>query len=86
MCEFNLYLKFAGTGKIPGPVGDMHAIKLTNNTVSLVWNPPTDNITITNYVVHYQKVNNVTVHENTIKLDQVYYIVFILKYSVLKNA
>ncbi|XP_060866861.1 Ig-like and fibronectin type-III domain-containing protein 1 [Metopolophium dirhodum] len=59
-----------GTGKLPGPVGDMHAVKLTNSSVSLVWNPPNDNSNVTSFVVHYQKVNNSTVHENTIKLDQ----------------
>ncbi|XP_050529397.1 Ig-like and fibronectin type-III domain-containing protein 1 isoform X2 [Daktulosphaira vitifoliae] len=59
-----------GTGKLPGPVGDMHVVKLTNTSVSLAWNPPNDNSSFTNFVVHYQKVNNVTVHENTIKLDQ----------------
>eukprot|EP00102_Acyrthosiphon_pisum_P023276 XP_016660486.1 PREDICTED: Ig-like and fibronectin type-III domain-containing protein 2 [Acyrthosiphon pisum] len=59
-----------GTGKLPGPVGDMHAVKLTNSSVSLVWNPPNDNNNVTSFVVHYQKVNNSTVHENTIKLDQ----------------
>jgi len=62
---------FTGTGKLPGPVSDMRAVKLTNSTVSLVWNPPSDNSNVTSYMVHYQKVNNVTVHENTIKLDQV---------------
>lgn len=63
-----------GTGKLPGPVGDMRAVKLTNSTISLVWNPPADNSNVTSYVVHYQKVNNATVHENTIKLDQVRFV------------
>lgn len=62
---------YLGTGKLPGPVGDMHAVKLTNNSISLVWNPPKDKSNVTSYVVHYQKINNLTVHENTIKLDQV---------------
>jgi len=62
-----------GTGKLPGPVGDMRAVKLTNSTISLIWNPPNDNSNATSYVVHYQKVNNATVHENTIKLDQVWF-------------
>jgi len=62
---------FAGTDKLPGPVGDMHAVKLTNNSVSLVWNPPNDNSNVTSYIVHYQIINNSTLYENTIKLDQV---------------
>lgn len=65
---------FTGTGKLPGPVGDMHAVKLTNNSVSLVWYPPNDQSNVTTYVVHYQKVDNGTVHENTIKLDKVIFI------------
>lgn len=49
----------------------MRAVKLTDSSVSLVWDGPEDGSNVTGYVVHYQKINNSTVHENTIKLDQV---------------
>lgn len=64
-------MSLTGSDKLPGPVGDMRAIKLTNNSVSLVWNPPSDNSNVTSYVVHYEKVNNYSIQENAIQLDQV---------------
>lgn len=64
-------MKCTGTGKLPGPVGNMRVIKMTNSSISLVWNPPEDKSNVTGYVVHYQQIQNATVLENTIKMDQV---------------
>lgn len=58
-----------GTGKLPGPVGELHAVAVTDSEVTLTWEPPSDNSNITDYVIHYKKVDNTSMHETLLKLD-----------------
>lgn len=71
-----------GTGNIPGPVENVHATTVTNTSVSLQWNPNTedsskngtDNLKKTqnvDYVIQYGKVNNMTLYETVVKMDNV---------------
>ncbi|XP_063243751.1 Ig-like and fibronectin type-III domain-containing protein 1 isoform X2 [Bacillus rossius redtenbacheri] len=51
-----------GTGLLPGPVLELHATRVTNNSVALQWEPPSDsNVSgheILQYVVYYKRVDN----------------------------
>nr|XP_022900341.1 Ig-like and fibronectin type-III domain-containing protein 2 [Onthophagus taurus] len=58
-----------GTGKLPGPVSDLHADVLEDNSVVLEWEPPTDGSQVIDYEIHYQKVDNMSIHETLLKLD-----------------
>ncbi|XP_068081772.1 Ig-like and fibronectin type-III domain-containing protein 2 [Anabrus simplex] len=57
-----------GAGVLPGPIAELHATEVTDTSVTLLWEPPTDS-NVTDYVIHYQKVDNTTVHETIMKLD-----------------
>lgn len=60
-----------GTGLLPGPVRELHAIRLTSTSVTLKWEPPLAGSTAaSDYVVHYQKVQNISMYETVLKLDQ----------------
>jgi hypothetical protein len=67
-----LHFKITGTGILPGPVSELHAVKITDTEVTLTWEAPSEgkNIT-TDYVVHYKKVDNTSMHETVLKLDNV---------------
>ncbi|KAL1497939.1 hypothetical protein ABEB36_008819 [Hypothenemus hampei] len=56
-----------GTGRIPGPVAGVHAISADATSIILEWSPPEEGPNITDYVIHYQKVNNTSMHD-TLKL------------------
>lgn len=66
-----------GTGILPGPISELHVTSVTDNAVTLKWEPPTDGSNITDYVVHYQKVDNTSIHETLLKLDNVSHIIYI---------
>jgi len=57
-----------GTGLLPGPVDQLHATDITDNSISISWQPPTDS-NYSSFVIHYQKVENTTVVETALKLD-----------------
>lgn len=46
-----------GVGVLPGPVTDLHATKVTNGSVTLVWQPPKENVTVGAYQIQYQSVD-----------------------------
>ncbi|KRT84950.1 Fibronectin domain-containing protein [Oryctes borbonicus] len=58
-----------GTGLLPGPVNDLQAEVVDDRSVYLEWEPPSDQRNVTGYEVHYQKVDNTSVHETPLKLD-----------------
>ncbi|XP_054267567.1 Ig-like and fibronectin type-III domain-containing protein 1 [Macrosteles quadrilineatus] len=58
-----------GTGLLPGPVQELHAVYVTDSEVTLTWEPPSDNSNVTDYVIHYNKVDNTSTHETLLKLD-----------------
>ncbi|KDR18237.1 Ig-like and fibronectin type-III domain-containing protein 1 [Zootermopsis nevadensis] len=58
-----------GTGLLPGPVSELHATSVTNTSVALQWEPPTDGSNVTDYVIHYQKLDNTSIHETVQKLS-----------------
>jgi hypothetical protein len=63
-----------GTGNIPGPIENLHATSVTNNSISLSWTPfdnDTENTQIgfKDFLVQYGKVDNMTMYETVIKLD-----------------
>lgn len=65
-----------GTDNIPGPVSDLHATVVTNTSISLEWVPyqdPSNNTEMENidYLVQYGKVNNMTMYETVVKLENV---------------
>nr|CAD7440282.1 unnamed protein product [Timema bartmani] len=57
-----------GTGILPGPVTELHATSVTNTSVTLQWEPPTDS-NASDYVIHYKKVDNITMHETVLAID-----------------
>ncbi|XKL66935.1 hypothetical protein PGB90_010355 [Kerria lacca] len=59
-----------GSGLLPGPVTELQALKLKNNSVILEWSAPKDGSEVKDYVVHYQQVTNGTVHETSLILDK----------------
>lgn len=60
-----------GTGLLPGPISELHATVLDDQTISLVWEAPSDGSNVTDYVIHYQKMDNSSMHETLMKLDNV---------------
>ncbi|XP_046405305.1 Ig-like and fibronectin type-III domain-containing protein 1 isoform X1 [Ischnura elegans] len=58
-----------GTGLLPGPVEELHVTEVTNSSVLLVWEPPQDGSNVTDYVIHYRKMDNTSMHEVVLKLD-----------------
>lgn len=57
-----------GTGLLPGPISELHATTVTNTSVTLQWEAPTDGSNVTDYVVHYQQLDNTSMHETVQKL------------------
>lgn len=80
----------AGTGLLPGPVQELHAVDVSDSEVLLSWEPPSDHSNVTDYVIHYNKVDNTSMHETLLKLDNVslywllllYFIFITTKYSL----
>lgn len=73
-----------GTGNIPGPVENLHATLVTKTSISLAWEPNQEDANSTtssttanqktsdiDYVVQYGKVNNMTMYETIVKLENV---------------
>jgi hypothetical protein len=60
-----------GTGLLPGPISELHATTVTNTSVTLQWEAPTDGSNVTDYVVHYQQLDNTSMHETVQKLKHV---------------
>lgn len=61
-----------GTGNIPGPVENFHATSVSNNSISLSWTPfenDTKSVGFKDFLVQYGEVDNMTVYETVIKLD-----------------
>uniref|UniRef100_A0A0K8SXU6 Ig-like and fibronectin type-III domain-containing protein C25G4.10 n=1 Tax=Lygus hesperus TaxID=30085 RepID=A0A0K8SXU6_LYGHE len=58
-----------GTGILPGPTSELHASYVTDSSVTLIWQGPTEGANATDYVVHYKKVDKTSIAENIIKLD-----------------
>ncbi|XP_037904934.1 Ig-like and fibronectin type-III domain-containing protein 1 isoform X1 [Hermetia illucens] len=63
-----------GTGNIPGPVEDVHVTSVTNTSISLAWVPSEMDANNTeakyiDFLVQYGKVNNMTMYETVVKLD-----------------
>ncbi|GAB0093957.1 Fibronectin type-III domain-containing protein [Sergentomyia squamirostris] len=63
-----------GTGNIPGPVEELRATSVTNTTISLAWEPSESDVNNTeakviDYLVQYGKVNNMTMYETIVKLE-----------------
>lgn len=59
-----------GTGLLPGPISELHATVLDDSKVGIEWEGPNDGSNVTDYVVHYQKVDNTSMHETLLKLDK----------------
>ncbi|KAF7279649.1 hypothetical protein GWI33_006881 [Rhynchophorus ferrugineus] len=59
-----------GTEKLPGPVTALHAVAADATTLILEWSPPDEGANVTDYVIHYQKVDNTSMHETLLKLDK----------------
>lgn len=64
-------ISFSGTGLLPGPIEELHAIKISSNIISIQWSPPSDTSNITGYIVYYQKVDNTSAYETPLKLKNV---------------
>lgn len=60
-----------GTGRLPGPISELHATVVDEHSVLLEWEPSSEGVNVTDYVVHYQKVDNTSMHETLLKLDNV---------------
>jgi hypothetical protein len=65
-----------GTGNIPGPIENLQATSVTNNSISLSWSAfhnDTENslyqADLKDFAVQYGKVDNMTMYETVIKLD-----------------
>ncbi|XP_077284865.1 Ig-like and fibronectin type-III domain-containing protein 2 isoform X2 [Arctopsyche grandis] len=57
-----------GTGLLPGPIEELHATKVTGNSIDIQWLAPSDTTNITGYIVYYQKVDNTSAYETPLKL------------------
>ncbi|XP_066906093.1 Ig-like and fibronectin type-III domain-containing protein 1 [Halyomorpha halys] len=58
-----------GTGKLPGPISELHALEITDSDITLTWKPPTEGANVTDYLINYKKVDNTSIHETVLKLD-----------------
>ncbi|XP_055528945.1 Ig-like and fibronectin type-III domain-containing protein 1 [Wyeomyia smithii] len=63
-----------GIGHIPAPVEDLHVTSVSNTSISLAWvpsevDPNNTDTQATDYLVQYGKVNNMTMYETIIKLE-----------------
>jgi hypothetical protein len=65
------YICVPGTGLLPGPISELHATTVTNTSASLQWEAPTDGSNVTDYMVHYQQLDNTSMHETVQKLRHV---------------
>lgn len=45
-----------GTGLIPGPVIQLHATSIADDSLTLIWQPPLDG-SVNHYVVHYSMID-----------------------------
>ncbi|XP_014259678.1 Ig-like and fibronectin type-III domain-containing protein 1 isoform X2 [Cimex lectularius] len=52
-----------GTGILPGPVSELHAVEVTDSSVTLTWEPPSKGANATGYVINYKKVDKTSMHE-----------------------
>lgn len=59
-----------GTELLPPPISELHAAVVDDSTVMLEWEPPGEG-NVTDYVIHYQKVDNTSMHEMRQKLENV---------------
>lgn len=64
-------LFFTGTGRLPGPISELHALEITDTEITLTWKPPTEGANVTDYLINYKKVDNTSIHETILKLDNV---------------
>lgn len=72
-----------GTGNIPGPIENLHATLVTKTSITLSWEPNQEDANSTrssssnqntidiDYIVQYGKVNNMTMYETVVKLENV---------------
>lgn len=65
-----------GSENIPGPVEDLHATSVTKTSISLEWVPNAESANssdykITDYLVQYGTVNNMTMYETVVKSENV---------------
>lgn len=70
-----------GTENIPGPVENFHATLVTKTSISLEWIPNEEDTNQTanapkktndiDFVVQYGKVNNMTLYETVVKMENV---------------
>ncbi|GBP57931.1 Ig-like and fibronectin type-III domain-containing protein 2 [Eumeta japonica] len=60
-----------GTGALPGPPREVHALILEKSKLLLSWSPPEEGTNATFYTVHWQKVDNNSqpYYYNTLQLD-----------------
>ncbi|CAH2043160.1 unnamed protein product, partial [Iphiclides podalirius] len=60
-----------GTGLLPGPPRELHAVVSNDGKLFLDWSPPQDGANATSYTVHWQLVGNNTqpYYYNTLQLD-----------------
>lgn len=66
-----------GTGILPGPISELHATVIDQHAILLEWEAPIATNTTIDYVVHYQKVDNTSMHETMLKLDHVSFFIII---------
>ncbi|KAG5899208.1 hypothetical protein JTB14_034466 [Gonioctena quinquepunctata] len=59
-----------GSGVLPGPISALNAMIVDKNSIMLEWSPPVNSTNVTGYVVHYQKVDNTSMHETILKLEK----------------
>lgn len=65
-----------GTNNIPGPIEDLHVTTVTNTSISLQWAASEDDVNNTeskpiDFLVQYGKVDNMTLYETVVRLDNV---------------
>lgn len=63
-----------GSAMIPGPILELRAISVTNTSISLMWIPAEEDFNetstkISDYLVQYGKVDNQTIYETILRLD-----------------
>ena len=60
---------YEGTGLIPGPIIQLHATAISDNSVTLVWQPPAEG-SVDRFVVHYTMAEAGVATSTTFELDQ----------------
>lgn len=63
-----------GRGMIPSPIEDLKVVSVTNTSISLSWVPSEEDMNntdakVSDYLVQYGKVNNMTMYETIVKLE-----------------